>query len=48
MKNQPLISRLAESAALLLMWPFALVISTCCLIVSITADIANRVAEVWK
>jgi len=48
MKNQPFISRLAESAALILMWPLAVIASIFYLAVSITIEIAVRVAGVWR
>ena len=49
MKNQPLISRIAETAALIVIaWPLAVTASICYLFVSITLEIATRVLGVWE
>ena len=48
MKNQPIPSRIAETAALILMWPIAVTASVCYLSVSITLEIATRVLGVWE
>ena len=48
MKAQPLISRIAESIALITIWPFAVLASFCYLAVSITLEFAIRVAGVWE
>lgn len=48
MKTQPILSRIAETAALLLMWPLAVTVSICYLTVSVTLEIATRVLGVWE
>ena len=48
MKNQTIPSRLAETAALILMWPLTVTASICYLFVSITLEMAIRVLGVWE
>ena len=48
MKNQPLISRIGETAALLLAWPISIVISIGYLLVACTLQIAMSILQVWE
>ena len=48
MKNQPLLSRLGETATLILVWPFSIVISVSYLVAACTLQIAMAIMKVWE
>ena len=48
MTRRPILSRIAETAALILMWPIAITATACYLVVTITLEMAVRVLGVWE